>query len=297
MERWEGTVAEALGHGGYASIRRMEIRVASMDEHASRLLGSGESWNLLARFERAFLISCRTDGTIVSVVRSDLPDGPYTARLDRSAPRDFRDLRLAPRLAHDGARRWRATQVTPAEAVDRSELARRVSLLGRIAGHVTGPPRGAAAVIPAGDLAELEEAIAGDDIDVAAAVSERIAGLGPGLTPSGDDVLAGALAAHAWAEAAGLVGTTRIREVICQVAAPRTSRLAGQMLRAATAGQVTAPLAALLTGIFGRRAPFPPDLAGILAVGATSGADLLAGTLLAGRGLGRHHAAPAGAPR
>ena len=133
-------------------------------------------------------------------------------------------------------------------------------------------------------LDDLETALSRDDRSKATGVAARIAGLGPGLTPSGDDLLAGALGFHAWAEAAGHAGTGGpMRAAISDAAVPRTTRLAGQLLRAAAGGHVAAPVVALLSSIFRRDRAFPPDLAPVLAIGETSGADMLAGIRLAGR--------------
>ena len=128
-------------------------------------------------------------------------------------------------------------------------------------------------------------------------MAARIAGLGPGLTPSADDLLAGALAFHAWAEAAGHAGIgAEFRAAVSEAAAPHTTRLAGQLLRAAASGRVAAPVAALLSSIFRRAGSFPPDLAPVLAIGETSGADMLAGIRLAGCAQRRRQKAEGKAP-
>jgi hypothetical protein len=272
----------------------MDVQVASLDEEASRLLDSDAPWTLVARFERAVVIGRTTDDAMLSVVRNDVADGPYTVRLARSAPPDLRLLDRSPRLERSNAARWRAEPVADAEAVDGEELDRRLRVVDTIADRVGGPDRGYRAVIPASDLDRLEIAVARGDAGTAAAVAARIAGLGPGLTPSGDDVLAGLLAFRSWAEVAGRwPGGAPLRAAIREAAVPRTTRLAGQLLAAAEHGHVAAPLAGLLTSLLARSATFPPDLSGLLAIGATSGADLLGGVRLAGRAC-RRRATPAG---
>ncbi len=270
-------------------MRRMRgtpVRVASLDTRASDLLDAGASWDLAGRFERALILARVPDGALVSVVRHDVADGPYTVRLEGSAPRDLRVFEAAPRLEWRSALRWVAEPIPPRLAAGRDELARRLRVLDLICERADGSRGGWDAVIPAADLAELERALGSGDARAAAGVAARIAGLGPGLTPSGDDLLAGALATHAWAEAAGhLVAGEPVRLAISEAAVSRTTRLAGQLVRAAAEGEVATPLARILASLFGRVGTFPPDLAPQLAVGETSGADMLAGVRLAGRAL------------
>jgi len=264
----------------------MPIQVSSCDRRAADLLDGAASWDLVARFERSLILASDPGGAVISVVRHDVPDGPYTVRLDRSGPADMRVFDAPPALRRGAARRWAAEPVRPVDAVDRAELHRRLAVLDLIAERTGCPADGSHAVIPRADLAGLEAALSSGDPVAARDAASRIAGLGPGLTPSGDDVLAGALATHAWAEAAGfLAGGEPMRLEAATAAAARTTRLGGQLVEAAAAGEVAAPLARVLGSLFGRASTFPPDLAPLLAVGATSGADLMAGVRLAGRAL------------
>jgi hypothetical protein len=260
------------------------LHATSLDDAAARALKTSSSWSLVASFERALILSGDGDASLVSVVRHDVPDGPYTIRLDPSAPHDLRTIDTAPQLDVALATRWSVAPVTRSEAVDGTELRRRLAVLEVIGERADGSGRGWSEVVSPDDLYALETALATEDPDQGACVAARIAGLGPGLTPSGDDLLAGALAFHAWAEAAGHAGTgAAFRAAVSEAAVPRTTRLAGQLLRAAARGHVAAPVAALLSSIFRRGGTFPPDLAPILAIGETSGADTLAGIRLAGR--------------
>jgi hypothetical protein len=109
--------------------------------------------------------------------------------------------------------------------------------------------------------------------DPAPAVS--VIGLGPGLTPAADDVIAGALAVLA------LTGRLDdfVRRVIEGRAATHTSGLSAALLTAAARGEVVPPAArvlALLAGgaPAGRVAGAAADL---FRVGSTSGHDLCAG--------------------
>jgi hypothetical protein len=276
------------------------LRVVSIDDEAARLLALPAAWTLHARFERSLILSRVPDGALVTLVRNDLSDGPYAARLARDAPRDLRSVAAVPTVDRAGASRWEPRLVPPAEAVDARTLARRFRLLDEVAARAEEIAasaagrrggRGIDAVADPSDLAALETAIADGDAGAATEVAARLAGLGPGLTPSGDDLLCGAMACLAWAESAGLDKTpgdgAALRLAIASTAAPRTSRFAAQALTAATRGHVAAPLASLLGSLFRHVATVPPDIAPLLAIGETSGHDLLGGVRLAGRALGR----------
>ena len=105
-----------------------------------------------------------------------------------------------------------------------------------------------------------------------------LAGLGHGLTPSGDDVLAGALLMlHA-------LGRTQraaaLADAVRRIAPARTSPLSYALLEPACDGEPNAAVAqaisAVLTG-----APAEAVIAPLRNLGATSGFDILAGMLVA----------------
>jgi hypothetical protein len=282
------------------------LRITSMDDEAAELLAATADWSLHTRFERSLILARAGDGALVSLVRHDLSDGPFAARLAPDAPRDLRSVASVPGLDWMHAARWRPDPVLPRDAVDRDGLVRRFRLLGEVAvrANAAAPhrerlARGIDAVADPADLLALEAAFAAAATVAAVTVAARLAGLGPGLTPSGDDLLCGALACHAWAESAGFGAfgdATRqgrasrsdgaaFRSAIAAAAVPCTSRFAAQALVAAARGHAAAPLVALLTSLFRRKATVPPDIAPLLAIGETSGGDLLAGVRLTGRAL------------
>jgi hypothetical protein len=107
---------------------------------------------------------------------------------------------------------------------------------------------------------------------------ERITGLGSGLTPSGDDFLTGFLgASYCFAH------DDKFREaVFCNIASPlgRTSLPAFFMLKAALAGHYPEPLSDLLSSLgAGRILAVKSAVDRLGGLGATSGHDMLAGTL------------------
>lgn len=116
----------------------------------------------------------------------------------------------------------------------------------------------------AGDLGSLREA------------AQRLGGLGRGLTPAGDDFLAG-LMLQAWLAHPEPGAFCR---VVVDTAAPRTTALAASFLRAAARGECAAPWHGLLSGLDGAgQPPLEGPLRAVLAHGQTSGADMLAGLL------------------
>ena len=136
---------------------------------------------------------------------------------------------------------------------------------------------------PLADALNVVRALAAGD----ALPALEVIGLGPGLTPAADDVVAGALAVLA------LCGRLHdaVRVVVDIHASTHTTALSAALLAAAGKGQVipqaAAVLAALATG--GRTVRLRPAVAGLFSVGGTSGHDLcvgmagiLAGSALAG---------------
>ncbi len=126
------------------------------------------------------------------------------------------------------------------------------------------------------------------DVDVDVADPARLLGLGSGLTPSGDDVLAGYLAGAA---AYGLP-VDELRTFVCAEAPRRTTTLSAALLRHAAAGEAIPQVCRLLLALDdGIRTD--DALAGLLRVGHTSGAALAAGVLAAARAASAPRAAAA----
>ncbi len=113
-----------------------------------------------------------------------------------------------------------------------------------------------------------------------AQVVESILGRGPGLTPSGDDVTAGLLLA---ARAASLdpARVDRLGRQVLGLAATATTIVSRGMLADAAAGMCPAVVAAGLDALLRPYCPHstPQALRELVAVGHTSGSDLLAGAL------------------
>nr|BBH93977.1 hypothetical protein KTA_21760 [Thermogemmatispora argillosa] len=113
-----------------------------------------------------------------------------------------------------------------------------------------------------------------------AALAERLAGCGPGLTPAGDDLLVGWLAAGWW-----LRGPAADFLAVCArlvtAAAPRTHLLSRTWLTWAGRGYFALPLLELLESLAEENeARLLAQAQAVLALGASSGYDLLCGLVL-----------------
>jgi len=137
------------------------------------------------------------------------------------------------------------------------------------------PPTDTLARMAAPALARLYAATSAGKAADCVAAARALLGLGPGLTPAGDDCLVGWLAG-AWTAGDD---ARRLGEAtgpgLLAAATDLTGRLSTAFLTAALNGEAAEPLHGFTL------APNERSLAGLLALGATSGADLLAGYLLA----------------
>src|SRR2546425_4963364 len=204
------TSASALSH----------LRAESASATMLEFLRTPRSGQVIATFARSCYLAL--DGQIVALVSAELHNGPLNlvvtpappfVRLSIGAPAssnahhvqvaDARDividgttawdpiLRRIDRTAHDALHNHlRAlTDLIAAEAP--ADGLARVSV--ERAGPLLTPLERAASL----GLADLSSGLAGDDRSQVARGAHTLAGLGPGLTPSGDDVLVGCLLALA----------------------------------------------------------------------------------------------------
>jgi len=132
-------------------------------------------------------------------------------------------------------------------------------------------------------LMNLFKAIGSENINDIKKNSRNIIGLGPGLSPSGDDALMGLMVALWWS-ANSLGGdierVKKINEAIISHA-NKTTLLSKQLLRHAARGETNEIVETLLDGIF---VGGPEDIGvgaqRVLKIGETSGTDMMAGILL-----------------
>ena len=119
-------------------------------------------------------------------------------------------------------------------------------------------------------------AIAAYDLDGCRAAARDLAGVGIGLTPSGDDFLMGVIYAL-WATRSVDERDPIVRQIVA-AAVPRTTSLSAAWLRAAAGGEAVLPWHELVNAL--KKTDITPVWAAvrrILSIGHSSGADALAG--------------------
>ncbi|MCL5429044.1 MAG: DUF2877 domain-containing protein [Chloroflexi bacterium] len=108
--------------------------------------------------------------------------------------------------------------------------------------------------------------------------AKSLAGMGPGLTPAGDDLLLGAL--HGIWATRPLNEAQELGGAISRSAAPRTHALSAAWLEAGAAGEAAEPWHALIDAISDQdEATLKDAVMRILPTGHTSGSDALGGFL------------------
>ena len=261
---------------------------------------------VLATFERSAYLDLAN--RVVALASADLPLGPLVI-----AVRDFEALRaLRPasivtlrdgrmRLGSisvdlESARTWDPSLAADGDATrDVAPAARDAAIdelfTGAPAGSIVDllAPNRPASVHPTHTvllkaldrgLAAIGDVLSGrhDPDAVAGIIGTDVAGRGPGLTPSGDDLLIGVLhALTVWPRLAGAANAPTVRAIIVNAARPRTTRISGAYLDAAGHGWAAEPWHALMRSF--REPPVSTRAAvrRLLRIGETSGADALTG--------------------
>ena len=167
-------------------------------------------------------------------------------------------------LECSGCERWNP-QITRPARLDSTQLRANADLLA----HYCQSQRPVATSVLAGS----------EDGEEILALAEKICGRGPGLTPGGDDFLAGWLAVG-WLLYGPQPDFLAICQRITEIARQRTHALSQCWLAYAAAGDVATPIGELLTTL---NNPDHADLehtaTHVLALGATSGYDLIQGII------------------
>ncbi len=133
----------------------------------------------------------------------------------------------------------------------------------------------------------VRQALQQHDLPAFAAGAERLLGLGHGLTPSGDDFVGGIMftlahVRHVSTAQEWLVGLPEVARLLNQAATASTNVISAALLEDLLAGSSYRVLHALLAALNSQDdASIQSATTDLLALGASSGADLLTGVLLA----------------
>lgn len=266
----------------------------------ARLDGAAFAGVVLSAFHRAVNITCLSSGELHTLVTGDLDDGPNSLVV---ATPDFLRAGIAPgdpvragagRLAiagkavvsTAGAVLWRMPR--PVARVDEATLRRR---LAAAEGQIwrDGKPGGLLPDVAGGEIAQVTARMLHEAVDgVTAALGRgdetealrhaaRLLGLGPGLTPSGDDVLLGILAARALRRGIPEDAFARGVSVLARTA---TNPISHAALAKAARGEVRDGIARLLVALCEPQGEaLPAALARVLAIGSSSGTEIAFGVI------------------
>lgn len=188
-----------------------------------------------------------------------------------------------PRISHVVARaRWRdraAEMRLLAAAAVRARSGARDGI-GALIDLDHGPSIGPVARIAGPRLERLAQAVRTGDPVAAAVAAASLVGLGPGLTPSGDDALVGMAAAVTAMAAPDTLDATFLTPV-ADAAPSQTTMVSATFLRHASAGRFSASVHRLMGVLVGPDASAAQaTIERCVAYGATSGADLLVGIFM-----------------
>ncbi len=278
--------AEACDSRFEAAIRaRMTLRVLQVFDHAVNLEGGGWLWTVVARpgFAAPFTVCVAARGSLAdsrirpgSVARWQ---GEWLA-LSAGARIDFSSCRTVPTAGEEMA--WDVAAARRGLAAFDEALAASGEARGCLLGYrrrwlgEACPLDAMSSFVwqRADDL--MRVAFAGEGVEAAA---RRLVGAGQGLTPAGDDFIAGALCVLGGVDHPA---ARRVRQAVADgVGAPgvldATTRVSRQMLACELAGQAASTHLRFQRALLRDACDAGPALSELLSVGHTSGADFAAG--------------------
>ena len=258
---------------------------------ADVVTGPVRSAVVLARFDTALYLSVGGHDEVLPVVTSDALLLPTSVRLPLRSDALRWDVHPGDSVLVGGSslrlgdhevqivRWWRPSRVTPGPGtVPAHRLASLAEQLATAAagaaGAATSPTGPAGQDLSIRSAAVLRAALSGSGDVVDARVRELV-GAGAGLTPSGDDALCAVLLVLRGVGADG--AHTLVRAAVSAVA-HRTTSLSASLLHAAAEGYAVPAVADLVSAVLcDDPAAGGPALAAVLAIGHSSGRDLVAG--------------------
>jgi hypothetical protein len=297
--------------GSYPSLRATQIGPVAV-----RALREATEGTVRAVFDRSYYVTLASGWLCVGPAK--LGAGPLNilcGEWPENGPHELLEVGDIARVEHSvlsaGRTRVRIDTAAPwhpepCRAWSRASLARGLSTLAASLpavlpedglarllrdGDEGDTPTLTAAQAPARHLAQILEAAASGRMGIEAQPLTALIGLGPGLTPSGDDYLGGALVALA------VTAQVEVRDRIWRVLEPHlrglTSDISCAHLDAAAQGFGSAALHEVLRAILsGATEAVPAALQPLIAIGHTSGWDALAGAAMALRALARSPTLP-----
>lgn len=280
------------------------IPVLSLSHHAYHLLQEPHArGRILGRFRRA--VDLLIGAQVLALVTPEIGDGPFNVVVPHlpQLPRQFTlrshggGCNLGPLPLHfdAGTRLWDARPPWSSLRFKPSALRTLRDVIAEAAARSDSSPLAAAVHTGANSrVAELNTALRSGDSAAIRDAAAGLAGWGPGLTPSGDDYLAGFMLGL-WAiphshdreldtEHALVSSFAFSRAELCawitQAAAPRTTRISRAFLRVARDGLADVHWHTLLYALAdGEPSTVERAAQTVLAFGATSGFDMLLGFL------------------
>ncbi|MCW5873666.1 MAG: DUF2877 domain-containing protein [Anaerolineales bacterium] len=276
------------------------LRALSIAPAAQHWLSSTQEARVLYAFE-AVVNLINQDAHILSLVDARIGDGPFSLVLEEFPTGTQATSRLL--VFENGL--WLDDWLIDAEEAsawqpvpDWASLQAAPALMQHAAGDISAL---LAAHAPADSLARLVLAAAGasvlpariqqlaeqnipllldgittQDADRVQEAARKLAGVGPGLTPAGDDLLLGAMYGLWATRSAAAAG--ELAALMANVASERTHALSAAWLAAGSRGEAAAPWHQLVDAITAQDpAALQAAVMRILPTGHTSGADALAG--------------------
>jgi len=267
----------------------------------ARVNGAAFAGVVHSAFHRAVNIACMCCGELHTLVTDELDDGPNSLVV---AADDFLALGICQgdsvravggslaiagkaMVTVDGAAVWRTPipESHCAAGLLRSRLAEAEAAIwrnGTPGGFIEGMADTEIARLTTRMLHEgangLASALGRGDTDAALAHAGRLLGLGPGLTPSGDDFLTGLLAARALYRQHGDLGSDAFALGVVRLAKTATNPIAYAAIAKAALGEARERVARLVIALGSTTAePVSPALAQVLAIGSSSGTEIAFG--------------------
>lgn len=279
------------------------LRAISLSRPIYEFLRTPHTGTVLATFVRSCYLDL--DGQIVVVVLPDLLNGPLNLVVAADSGFTFDSLPVGAPVSgsplfirvgdaveisleqssvwNPAVAGWDHTNLSRIRANLRmvSSLVQTEAPDGSFAAYFHDPARLPARAIEAMKL--LEGGLAQPSVELVEAAARQLAGLGGGLTPSGDDVLVGTLICLTVLPG----GDHRApRGAILAATQGRTTRISAAYLASASRGEAGEAWHDLMRSLAeSDRTAVESATRGVIAFGETSGADMLAGFLLAARAL------------